>query len=503
MCTGFLFTTLVQSSSAVTVAVIGFVNAGLVTLSQSVGVIYGSNIGTTITGWIVAAVGVSVKVKALALPMVGLGAILRLTGANTRREHLGDALAGFGIFFLGIEVLQSTFTGLQSQVNLAAFAGNGPLFIMLFALVGFGLTLLMQSSSAAIALVLTAAMSGFLDLSLAAATVVGANIGTTSTAAFSVIGATHNAKKVAAAQILFNLGTGAIALLIMPLFLKGVAELAHVAHNDDPATILALFHTCFNLLGVALFLPFTERLVRFLNRRIGSKIAEIGTPRYLDRNVVKSPVLALDALFMELGRLGEQTRLMTQKALASDFRSRELIRMKAGLENLIMGIREFCAKLQRADLPESVAKGMPESLRVVQYYNTVIDTIFEVSQEHATLRHDLPPITAEHALNFRKAVREILDVAHTPCAPEFHNLKQQLHELGDVYHELKKALLQAGANGSISLSRMVELLDFYSRLRRVTSQAIKGSIHWAGLRDLTETCRFNGTDNAPSWKPGE
>ncbi len=204
---GFMITALVQSSSAITVAVIGFVNAGLMTMAQSIGVIFGSNIGTTITGWIVAAVGVSVKVKALALPLVGLGALLRLTSGNSRRKYLGDALTGFGIFFLGIEILQSTFHSVENSIDLSALNFGGITGLIVFVGIGFILTLLMQSSSAAMALVLTAAMSGVLTLESAAAAVIGTNIGTTTTAVLSVIGATYNAKKVAAAHIIFNLTT--------------------------------------------------------------------------------------------------------------------------------------------------------------------------------------------------------------------------------------------------------------------------------------------------------
>ena len=204
---GFLITALVQSSSAVTVAVIGFVNAGLMSLSQTVGMIYGSNVGTTVTGWIVAAVGLDVNIKALALPLIGLGAVLRLIGENDRRAHLGDALAGFGLFFLGIEVLQSSFMGIGKSVSLDA-GGGGILGVTIFLGIGFGLTTLMQSSSAAMAVVLTACAGGLVPLTSAAGAVIGTNIGTTSTAALSAIGATANARKVAWVHVIFNLVTG-------------------------------------------------------------------------------------------------------------------------------------------------------------------------------------------------------------------------------------------------------------------------------------------------------
>lgn len=500
---GFLITALVQSSSAVTVAVIGFVNAGLMTLPQSVGVIFGSNIGTTVTGWIVAAVGVSVNVKALALPLIGAGAILRLTGGQSRRRHIGDAFTGFGVFFLGIEVLQSTFHTVQNVVDLAAFSFDGVTGIVIFILVGFLLTLIMQSSSAAMALVLTAAMSGVVTLDSAAAAVIGTNIGTTTTAGLSVIGATYNAKKVAAAHVLFNLGTGIIAVFLIPVF-TGLATTFPAMHGvANMATALAVFHTAFNLIGVTVFLPFTHRLVHFLNKHIGRKAAELGKPKYLDKSVLTAPTLAMDALFMELGRLGEMTRGLCQDALASKFRDKNFLRNKQALGELIQAIRNYCIKIQHLDLPENVAVKMPRALRVIQYYSKTINIISDVFDQHALLDHELPEPSASVAKTFRRNAKYILNVAHTPCAPEFEELESILNDLLDHYHDLKEELLDIGALGTLSLTSMVDLLDYYSRMRQMCEQAVKGTTHWAHLRSRDVTCANADKENEYAWKPEE
>ncbi|CCH47434.1 Na/Pi cotransporter family protein [Pseudodesulfovibrio piezophilus] len=497
---GFMITALVQSSSAITVAVIGFVNAGLMTMGQSVGVIFGSNIGTTATGWIVAAVGVSVKVKALALPLIGIGAILRLTGGDSPRKHLGDALTGFGIFFLGIEILQSTFHDVESIIDLTILNFAGIQGIVIFVLVGFMLTLVMQSSSAAMALVLTATMSGVVNLECAAAAVIGTNIGTTSTAAMSVIGATDNAKKVASAHILFNLGTGIAATFLIPLFLNIVHNFQPLAEISNPATCLAIFHTTFNLLGVILFLPFTNQLVHFLNERIGKEAADNGKPKYLDSNVLKAPTLAMDALFMELGRLGETIRHIGQKALTSKFRHKDFIKDKAAVESLIVAIRKYCATMQLNNLPASVAENLPLALRVIQYYRKSLNIIDEASSEHAVLNHQLPGIASESARNFRREIREILNVAHTPCSPEFANLAHLMQNLDSHYHELKEELLRIGAQGRLELDRMVSLLDYYSSMRMMCEQAIKGTTYWTLLRDMKTTCAHADQANNYAWK---
>ncbi|MDC0335351.1 Na/Pi symporter [Pseudodesulfovibrio sp.] len=498
---GFMVTALVQSSSAITVAVIGFVNAGLMTMAQSVGVIFGSNIGTTITGWIVAAVGVSVKVKALALPLIGIGALLRLTGNNTRRKYIGDAFTGFGIFFLGIEVLQTTFHSVESSIDLSAINfGGGILDIILFVAIGFTLTLLMQSSSAAMALVLTAAMSGVVPLESAAAAVIGTNIGTTTTAMLSVIGATHNAKKVAAAHIIFNLVTGVIAIFLIPTFMHWIGVFTAAYGATSMAASLAVFHTTFNILGVMLFLPFTGKLVRFLDRHIGRELAELGKPKYLDDNVLKTPALAMDALFMELGRVGEMARLMGQKALTSKFRDKHFIKDKTTLDTLITAIRKYCVDMQHLDLPEPVATKLPKALRVIQYFRKTINIIDEVSQEYALLDHQLPGVASETARDFQRSARDVLNYAHTPCSPEFQDLEKHMHHLLDQYHDLKEELLRIGADGRIDLTRMVALLDYYSHMRMMCEQVAKGSTHWAELRNHDITCADATEENEYAWK---
>ena len=499
LASGFVITALVQSSSAVTVAVIGFVNAGLMTMQHSVGVILGSNIGTTVTGWIVAAVGVSVNVKAMALPLIGLGVIMRLTGGKSRRGFFGDALTGFGIFFLGIEVLQDTFKSLETVVDLGAFAFGGPLEILVFVTIGAGLTLLMQSSSAAMALVLTASMTGVISLNSAAAAVIGTNIGTTSTALFSVIGATKNAKKVATAHIIFNLVTGCVAIFIIPIYLNAMAAFSRDELNI--AASLAVFHTTFNILGVLLFIPFTSQLAQTLDRLFASETQESGRPRYLDDNVLKTPPLAMDALFMELGRLGEMTRLMGQKSLSSKFRYQDFVKDKASVDSLAEAVREYCVKLQRENLTGPVALGLPKALRIVQYYRKAVNIMDEVSQEHALLDHKLPDESSRLAKRFRRDVRDLLNTAHTPCAPEFADLEKMLHGLLDVYHQLKEALLQLGADDRIELDKLVAMLDYYSRIRVMSEQAVKGTNYWASMRDLERTCGAATEENEYAWKP--
>ena len=264
---GILVTALVQSSSAVTVATIGFVNTGLMSFSQSLWVIFGSNVGTTFTAWIVTIFGLKVDIGGFTYLMIGVGAILRVFAPRERGKALGMAVAGFGILFLGISELQSAFSGFADSPLFSELLAGGKHQVILGLVAGIVLTVLTQSSSAAIALVLTALASTLINLETAAAAVIGANVGTTSTAMISVIGATANAKRLAVAHLAFNLLTGVVAFLILPLFLQLVLFIAKVGYlGTEPTIILAIFHTLFNVMGVLLMWPITARLVVLLQR---------------------------------------------------------------------------------------------------------------------------------------------------------------------------------------------------------------------------------------------
>ncbi|WP_320175063.1 Na/Pi cotransporter family protein [Maridesulfovibrio sp.] len=480
---GFLITALVQSSSAVTVAVIGFVNAGLITLSQSIGVIYGSNIGTTVTGWIVAAVGFSVNLKAFALPVIAIGAILRLTGPTSRRAFFGDAFAGFGLFLMGISTLQMSFKGIESSIDLSIFASMGALSIPIFIGIGLMLTLLMQSSSAAMALVLTATVSGLMDLNQGAAAVIGTNIGTTSTAALSVIGATINAKKVATGHIIFNLITALAALIMLPVLIKSILfcmDIMNIYH--EPAVVLALFHTLFNFLGVLLLWPFTDKLVSFIEKRFASLGDDRGRPKYLDNNVIGTPALALDALTLEMERIGQLTRRIVRKGLNSDFGYGALPADKDAQDTLIEAARSFCAKLQSRPLTEQQGQQVATALRVLQYFRTAGALCASLEKKRLKPALDLLGQDADMVTVFRNSCLGVLNVTEKPCSDEFCKIDNMIHDMLSAYHDLKAKLLSAGGTGNIPVPEMVEQLELFSKIRRIARQAAKGAVYLTAMR---------------------
>jgi phosphate:Na+ symporter len=486
---GILITSLVQSSSAVTVAVIGFVNAGLLTLLQTVYVIYGTNIGTTMTSWLVAMVGFKLDVVALALPMIGLGMGLRVISGATRRGALGEAVAGFGLFFLGIGILKDNFIDIGGSLPLQDYSMEG-LGLLMFTGIGFVLTFLMQSSSAAMAVTLTAAAAGLVPMSAAAATVIGANVGTTSTAAMAVIGATANAQRVAAAHVMFNFLTALVALLLLVPLLELIETLRNaLALGESITTSLALFHTLFNILGVLMLWLITPRMVHWLEQRWGKVEEDLGRPVYLDKNVVGTPALALNALVLELQRMGDFSGKMLRDAFSTERHTgTQLHKDRVVMERLAGAVNQFSVTLQRSNLPAEIVENLPIALRVSRYYTEVANVAMSMAAEQEESPYLDDQELQEVVGRFRSECVALLALA-APLSDSFSlkEAKQALISLEEHYGELKAQLLHAGAQERIRLNYMVAQLDIYSGARRAMEQMVKGADYLRGLMELARS----------------
>ena len=243
---GIGFTLILQSSTATTLATIGFVSAGVLTFSQSIGVVIGANIGTTSTGWIVALLGVKFSITNLALPLIALGAILKIL-THGRVVLIGLCLAGFGLIFFGIDQLQLAMSGIAGKVDLSIFTTKDFIAKLLLVLIGVVMTVLLQSSSAAITVTLTALASHTIQLEQALLLVIGQNIGTVATAVLAAIGSAVAAQRTAMVHVVFNLMSAVLAFcFLIPLFKYLESSCSWFNHLDD-VLIVAGFHTLFNL----------------------------------------------------------------------------------------------------------------------------------------------------------------------------------------------------------------------------------------------------------------
>lgn len=304
---GFGITALVQSSSAVIVATLGFTNAGMLRLKQAAWVVFGSNVGTTMTAWIVALVGLRIKVELVALPLIGLGMLMKLFGDNRRAAHIGIALAGFGLLFLGLGMLRDAFIDVADWIPIERLGASGATGIMLGVLFGALLTALIQSSSAALAIILTASVTGVLMPLLGASLVIGANIGTTATSLLASIGATANARRLALVHVTEKLFTGIIALILLgPLWWISEQLSGGGDGRTNISTGLALFHTLFNLLGLLLMWLLADRLLRQVERWIKQPELSSERLRYLDDTVLALPAMGVSAMHSEIKRVFKQ-----------------------------------------------------------------------------------------------------------------------------------------------------------------------------------------------------
>jgi len=279
--TGFVITAIIQSSSATTVMVVAFVNAGLLSLTQSIGVIMGANIGTTVTAWIVSLLGFSINISSMALPAVGIGFILSVT--KWKYKNLGELIMGFGFLFLGLDFLTKIMSAASASYNfnaIAAVSHLGFASVMIGAGAGMVMTLLIHSSSAATAIILTMAYNGVVGFEMTASMVLGANIGTTIDAALASIGTKTAAKRAALVHVLFNVIGTIWALFLLKPLLAVVHFLTPgnpVAHDPAITTHLAMLHTIFNTVNTIIFLPFVNqfaKLVSFIIREDETKEQE-------------------------------------------------------------------------------------------------------------------------------------------------------------------------------------------------------------------------------------
>lgn len=481
---GIVVTSLVQSSSAVTIATIGFVNAGLLTLRQALGVIFGTNVGTTVTGWLVSLAGVGWKIDNLALPLLAIGVALRLAAKERRWSGLGEALAGFGLFFLALSLLQDAFAGFAASHGTAIVGRSANVAVAVAA--GALLTLLTQSSSAALALILSAAASGLLPLPAAAAAVIGANIGTTSTALLAVFKATPAAKRLALGHIAFNVVTGVVALLLLPFALGIVTRLANVFDvNDSVVTLLALFHTGFNVFGVLLMLPIAPALAAQLERWFHSEDENLGRPQHLDATLTATPALAVPALEAELRRLAAAVARIGRQAAregsaaAPAATTAAVVRQAEAVRELCSAVIRFAAQVQTEAMQADVAEALASAVRAARYFDEAARLMGQLTTLRTAVREIRDPRVHDVMMRSVAATDAILGDIETLVPAGTANLRPatQPDAAGSeqVYAEAKNELLHAIVQQRLSVEAADLLLDDLSATRRLVDQLVKAS----------------------------
>ncbi len=306
---GTAVTAVLQSSSATTVMTVGLINAGLLTLKQGFGIMMGANIGTTVTAQLVA-----FKLTDFVPLIIFAGFIVQLLAKRRRGKFIGQVLLGFGVLMLGMDLMGKAVMPLRSNPTFIGFISMFSYHPLLGILVGLSMTVIVQSSSATIGILIALASQGLIPLEGAIPVLLGDNIGTCITAVLATIGASVAAKRLALAHVMFNVIGSIIFVTFMGFFIKLVTTIS----SGDIARQIANAHTAFNVLNTLLFMPFANYFIKFIEKLLPDKTdTESAHPIYLDLNMLKTPSIAMSLTLKEVVRMGHIARNNVEKAIES------------------------------------------------------------------------------------------------------------------------------------------------------------------------------------------
>ena len=419
---GFLITCAIQSSSATTVLVVSFANAGLLSLFQCMGLIMGANIGTTVTGWLVALLGFKIQITAFALPVIGIGFPLSLINSD-RAKQISEVLVGFGLLFLGLKFLKDGVPDIGAHPEALAWVQDLTQYgfgsTLLFILLGTGLTVVVQSSSATMAITLTMAAKGWIAYEDAAAMVLGENLGTTITATLASIGANRNAKRAAFFHSTFNIIGVLWIVPLMPWVLGLIEDNLHA----NIATRLAAFHTIFNVTNTFLLVWFAPQLENFVLWAFPRRAAETGEEthlRFLETGLLSTPELATHearrALKQMVAVCGEAFAKLIEVYGSPEKKLGPVIEEIKSLEvqtdEMEEEIVDFCSQLARAGSSPRVGRDVAVYLELANDIERIGDhcmNLVLLAERRYEKGYAIPDSTRAELDDMAAAVKEFLE----------------------------------------------------------------------------------------------
>lgn len=432
--TGIIITLVIQSSSATTVMVVSFVSAGLMTLRQSIGVILGANIGTTVTAWIISLLGFKMDINMLALASIAVS-LPFLFSKSTKKRELSEVLMGFGLLFIGIEFLQNSMPDVTQYPELlqsiSRFNNDSFGALIICVIAGALLTCIVQSSSATMAITITLAYEGWLGVYAACALCLGQNIGTTITAFIASLGTGTSGKRAALAHTLFNVVGSLLAIIVFKPFLNLINAItpgdiftaSGVALQTMLPVFLSMFHTVFNLVNTGLFLPFTSKFADLIERLV-PETQEEGDEnysfKYIASNRVDTPEFYLIAVKTEIEKMARLT-----KKMFVDYE--ELCFKKGDVEEDIKNLKkqedyadqmqeqliDFCVKMLQDSQSPTNAAVLQKMIRIIDETESITDSIYNMAKLNETKRMS--------DLHFSERAKENLKAMNT-ITEQFLNL---------------------------------------------------------------------------------
>jgi phosphate:Na+ symporter len=496
---GAIVTLLVQSSSATTMTTIGLVSAGLLTFPQGLGLVFGANVGTTGTGWLVALIGVRVSLSSYALPLIFVGALTKLLGGG-RIAAAGGALAGFALVLYGLTTLQQGMGGLAERMHpsdLPAVLGavdvgwvRGWIGLLTLALIGLVMTAVMQSSTAAIAVTLSAFYAGAIGLDQGCALIIGQNVGTATSSALAAIGASATAKRLALAYVLFKVIAAIIALVAFPFTMPLIR---HWSGTIDGVTLLAAYHTAFNVVGVAVLMPAIGWFTRFVERLM--PVREAALTRALDPAALLNPIVAVEAARRTVA--GALELLCGSIAASLSGERVSATARVAEVKGALHKVQEFLSEITASPESDEEHQRLTGTLHALEHASRLA----EITGEEPPLAppEDSPLDSAGTALcigAMRSAIAAVHGIAdeaalsdvaapiawqiEPDAASALDKLESAAAELKDRQRAYRSATLAAVAPGKLTADEAFARVDAMRRLEALTRHAWRASAHLAG-----------------------
>jgi phosphate:Na+ symporter len=510
---GMAVTALVQSSSATTVMVIGLVNAGLLTLRQAICVVFGTNVGTTITAWVVSLTGLNFKITSYALPAIGIGFLMQVLSKTRKTKNCGQVLLGFGILFVGIGFMKDAFSGIENStavVDWLASLGGKPILAII---AGTVVTMLLQSSSASIAIVQLLAInqafgSNWQDaLNFAIPFVLGGNIGTTITAQIASIRSNLNSRRTAWAHTMFNIVGALIALPFIYSGLYGKFVNTIVTWELGPQTIaatIAVAHTTFNVTNSIIFLPFAGVLEKLVMTMVKTRTGElVEKPVVLEKHLLSTPVIALQQARLEIIRMTQKARksveLATEGLVNSDIKKLEKTRK---LEDLIdefqHEITSYLVLLSQRQLNDDVSIELPVLLHMVNDLERIGDHALNIA-EIAERKIESKIVFTEQATDesqqmVEQVYRMFDDIMKALEKNDPRIAKAALfneNKLNRMQVSFRRSHVQRMTDGSCSAQAGLIFIDLVDNIEKIgdhltnIAQSVMGGIQWAGVDSST------------------
>ncbi|MFC1646265.1 Na/Pi cotransporter family protein [Candidatus Omnitrophota bacterium] len=480
-------TALIQSSSATTVLLVGFVNAGLMTLKQSIGVILGADIGTTITAQIIA-----FKLTDLSLPAIAIGVGLHFFGRKKYLKDIGLFFFGFGMLFLGLKIMTSQvapFSENPAVKQIFIDLGGNPFMGIL---VGTLFTALFQSSSVTTGLVITLSALGLIDLNAAIYLILGCNIGTCVTALLASINTNVSARRTAAAHVLIKVLGVFIALMFLPV-LKSIV----LRTSGDIARQCANFHTIFNIAITAIFLPLVNFLPKIVMKIIPGKDieADLG-PRYLEKNLLRTPTIAFEAATKEVVHMATISKEMVEDAMSGFFKNNRssfklVSRKEAAVDDLQESISQYLIELTQKELSQEISKKIPSMLHTVNDIERVADhaeNLVELAERRFDGNMPLSHHAIEELKNMYSQLIKMFDMAIKALETNSKEDAKVVLEIENQINELTAILRQHHImrlnDGKCKVLSGIVFLDTVSNFEKIgdhltnVGQAVMGHLQW-------------------------